>query len=205
MVDLAGDAVVSWTHVPGVCPNFTVDEWHDCDDAMHEHAEVVAALAARGITDLDLVLIDVWTYGKALMPEQYARPAARLVRRLGAGDARAATRTPTRCPGLKFIVDMNTIELLEIEDDHDIGLPAVMGEYDPDLVAGLDAAHRPQAAGDHPAGGAVASASTGNVLRWQNWAMRLGFNYREGPVIYQVTYDDHGTSATSPTGCRSPR
>ncbi len=23
--------------------------------------------------------------------------------------------------------------------------------------------------------------------------MRLGFNYREGPVIYQVTYDDHGT------------
>ena len=23
--------------------------------------------------------------------------------------------------------------------------------------------------------------------------MRLGFNYREGPVIYQVSYDDHGT------------
>ena len=23
--------------------------------------------------------------------------------------------------------------------------------------------------------------------------MRLGFNYREGPVIYQLRYDDHGT------------
>jgi primary-amine oxidase len=33
----------------------------------------------------------------------------------------------------------------------------------------------------------------GSELRWQNWSMRLGFNYREGPVIYQVRYDDHGT------------
>ena len=33
----------------------------------------------------------------------------------------------------------------------------------------------------------------GTELRWQNWSMRLGFNYREGPVIYQVAYDDHGT------------
>ena len=23
--------------------------------------------------------------------------------------------------------------------------------------------------------------------------MRLGFNFREGPVIYQVAFDDHGT------------
>lgn len=33
----------------------------------------------------------------------------------------------------------------------------------------------------------------GAELKWQNWTMRLGFNYREGPVIYQVTFDDHGT------------
>ncbi len=33
----------------------------------------------------------------------------------------------------------------------------------------------------------------GTELRWQNWTMRLGFNYREGPVLYQVTFDDRGT------------
>jgi Cu2+-containing amine oxidase len=33
----------------------------------------------------------------------------------------------------------------------------------------------------------------GAELKWQNWTMRLGFNYREGPVIYQVTFDDRGT------------
>ena len=31
------------------------------------------------------------------------------------------------------------------------------------------------------------------MIRWQNWSFRLAFNYREGPVIHQVTYDDHGT------------
>ena len=33
----------------------------------------------------------------------------------------------------------------------------------------------------------------GNELRWQNWSMRLGFNFREGPVIYQVAFDDQDT------------
>ena len=51
-VDLTGDAVVSFEHIPGVMPNFTVDEYHDVDHALREHPEVIAALAARGITDL---------------------------------------------------------------------------------------------------------------------------------------------------------
>ena len=65
------DAVVSFDHVPGVTPNFTVDEWHDCEVAMKADPTVVAALAERGLTDLDLVLIDVWTYGAAVMPGKW--------------------------------------------------------------------------------------------------------------------------------------
>ncbi|HKN45787.1 MAG TPA: tyramine oxidase, partial [Propionibacteriaceae bacterium] len=37
VVDLVGDRVDSWTHKPGACPNFTVDEYHDVDHALHEH------------------------------------------------------------------------------------------------------------------------------------------------------------------------
>ena len=55
VVDLTGERVVSWTHVPGVTPNFTVDEYHEVDVAMRAHPDVVAALAERGITDLSLV------------------------------------------------------------------------------------------------------------------------------------------------------
>ena len=34
--------------LPGVCPNFTVDEYHDVDHALHEHEGVLAALARAG-------------------------------------------------------------------------------------------------------------------------------------------------------------
>ena len=68
VVDLVADSVESWTHVPGVTPNFTVDEFYDVDRAMKSHPDVIAALAERGITDLDLLLVDVWTYGKGVMP-----------------------------------------------------------------------------------------------------------------------------------------
>ena len=87
VVDLVGDRVDSWTHKPGVCPNFTIDEYHEVDHALHEHPEVLARLAARGITDPSLVLFDVWTYGEAMMPEQWRDRRLGLVRPVDAGDA----------------------------------------------------------------------------------------------------------------------
>ena len=52
-------------------PNVTIDEYQDIDVALHEHPEVLAAVARRGIADPSLVLFDVWTYGAAVMPEQW--------------------------------------------------------------------------------------------------------------------------------------
>jgi primary-amine oxidase len=189
-VDLTGQRVVSFDYIPGVTPNFTVDEYHEVDAAMRQHPEVIAKLAARGFTDMSLILIDVWTYGRAVMPERYQQ------KRLGWCDL-WVRETPDGNPyahpvsGLKLIVDMNTLDLLEIEDHHDDGQPAVDGEYIP-TVAGtklrtdLKPLHITQPKG-------ASFTVEGTELKWQNWTMRLGFNYREGPVIYQVTFDDHGT------------
>ena len=46
--DPAKDTVVSFDHVPGVTPNFTVDEFHDVDEALRAHPDVIAKLAERG-------------------------------------------------------------------------------------------------------------------------------------------------------------
>ena len=106
--------------------------------------------------------------------------------------------------GLKIIVDMNTLEVLEIEDHHDYGLPEVDGEYDPAVRGTQQRTDLKPLEISQPDG--VSFTLDGNELRWQNWSMRLGFNFREGPVIYQVAFDDQGTEReTSPTGCRSRR
>ena len=192
VVDLTGDRVVSWTHVPGVTPNFTVDEYHEVDEAMRAHPDVIAALAEarhhRHVAgdDRGVDLRQGADAGEVRATGGWAGATS--------GTARPPRATRTRHPvsGLKVVVDVNTLELLEIENDHDHGQPDVDAEYVPGAVE-RGAAHGPQAAAHHPARRASRFTVEGTELKWQNWSMRLGFNYREGPVIYQVTYDDHGT------------
>ena len=187
-LSVSGDTLLSWEPQPGRQPNATVDEWHDCDEAMRRHPDVIAALAGRGIDDPALTLVDVWTYGATLVPERYAG------RRIGWCDVWLRA-TPGGNPyahpvaGLKFVVDMNTMELLEIQDFGDPGRPEVMGEYAPALIPGYTArTTRKPLEVVQPEG--VSFALDGYALSWENWRLRLGFTYREGLVLHAVGWQD---------------
>ncbi len=189
LVSLTEDRVVSWEAVPGEQANMTVDEWHEAHETLIAHPDVVAALARRGITDLDLVLIDTWAYGHSLIPVEFQD------RRVGWTDVWRRS-TPLGNPyanpvdGLHFVVDLNTMELLSIEDeDPPPAGGSRMGEYAPDLVPGLVQRTDVRALEiTQPEGPSF--TLDGNELRWQNWTMRLGFNHREGLVIHRVGYRD---------------
>ena len=190
LVDLGSGSVTEWEPRPGLQPNFTPDEYHECDEMLRVQPEVVAALARRGITDLSRVLFDVWAYGDALVPEQWRD------RRVGwcdvwLRDSARGNPYANFLRGLHLVVDMNALELLEIEDDGTTERPAVMGEYVPDLVPGqvLRNDLRPLEI-TQPEG--VSFTLDGNELRWQRWRMRIGFNYREGLVLHGVGYEDGG-------------
>jgi len=186
VLSLTGDAVESWEARPGKQPNATADEWHDCDAAMRAHPDVLAALARRGITDPELVLVDLWTYGAHLIPEKYAGL------RIGWCELwlRAAPdANPYAHPvhGLTLVVDLNTMALLEIEDRPGAGFPPVQGEYAPRHVPGYAArTDRKPLAVTQPDG--VSFTLDGYRLSWQNWQLRLGFNYREGLILHTVSY-----------------
>ncbi|BBX31136.1 tyramine oxidase [Mycolicibacterium mageritense DSM 44476 = CIP 104973] len=194
-VSLTGDVVLTWTHLPGVQPNFTVDEWDECDRAMRTHPDVIAALARRGVTDLDTVFMDVWTYGDILIPDRYQG------RRLGWTDT--WVRSPggeniyaQHLRGFHCIVDMNSMELLEIEEGDPIDLPEVMAEYRPEVVPAQlrDSSTRPPLKPlDITQSEGPSFTIEGNRLEWQNWSLRVGFNYREGMTLHTVRYNDHGT------------
>ena len=186
-VSLTGDAVTGWEHLPGQQPNMTVDEWHECDGMLRVHPTVIEALERRGITDMSRVLADMWAYGAAFVPERYAG------RRIGWCDlwfrgSELGNPYAHHLTGLHPVVDLNTMELLEIEDDDQGGAdPTVMGEYLPDLlpmrlrsVAPLEISQ--------PDG--VGFTLDGTLLSWQNWQLRLGFNHRESLVLHQVAFQD---------------
>jgi len=188
-VSLTADEVGAWEHLPGQQPNMTVDEWHECDVMLRSHPAVVEALARRGITDLSLVLSDMWAYGAALVPERYAG------RRIGWCDVwyRGSERGNPyahHLSGLHPIVDLNAMELLELEDSYQGGPdPRVRGEYLPDLLPMRLREVAPLKV-SQPDG--VGFTLDGTLLSWQNWQLRLGFNYREGLVLHQVAFRDGG-------------
>jgi primary-amine oxidase len=187
VVSLTGDAVTGWQHLPGQQPNMTVDEWHECDVMLRAHSDVIAALARRGVTDLSRVLADMWAYGAAFVPERYAG------RRIGwcdvwYRDSERGNPYARHLTGLHPVVDLNTMELLEIEDNYEGGAdPQVRGEYLPDLLP-LRLREVAPLQISQPDG--VGFALDGNLLSWQGWQLRLGFNYREGLVLHQVAYRD---------------
>ncbi len=190
--DSADDAVTAWEQLPGQQPNMTLDEWHECDEMLRDNPLLAAALARRGMTDQARVLTDVWAYGAALVPPRYRGL------RLGWSDvwyrgSEDGNPYAHHVSGLHPIVDLNRMTLLELEDDigsaGTAGPPEVMGEYAPKFlpmplreVAPL---HISQPEG-------VSFTLAGRHLSWQNWELRLGFNYREGLVLHEVGYRDAG-------------
>jgi primary-amine oxidase len=192
VVSLTGAGVVTWQYLPGQHPNMTVDEWHECDEMLRGHPALAEALARRGITDLSLVLTDVWCYGAALVPQRYRGL------RLGWSDVwhRGSERGSPyahHVSGLHPVVDLNRMTLLEIEDSLDDGWPRdqpdVRGEYLPALT-GLPPREVKPLQVVQPDGSGF--TLDGRLLSWQNWQLRLGFNHREGLVLHQVRISDAG-------------
>jgi primary-amine oxidase len=189
VVSLTGDAVTSWEHLPGQQPNMTVDEWHECDQMLRGRPEVIEALARRGITDMSLVLTDMWAYGAALVPERY--------RGLRLGwcdvwyrDSEDSNPYAHHVTGLHPVVDLNRMTLLELEDSGEVFAAVdVRGEYLPRLL-GTPLREVAPLEISQPAGAGF--SLEGYLLRWQDWELRLGFNHREGLVLHQVGFRDAG-------------
>lgn len=196
VVSLGDQRVEEFEHIPGVQANFTVDEFAECDQLLRAHPEVIAALRNRGIADLDLVFFDTWTYGDAVAPPEYRD------RRIGWSDswlkaAPGANPYARLVSGLHCVVDLNAMELLRVEDEGPFAAgepaPAVMGEYVPAHIPEriLAASRREPLKPLHvtqPDGPSF--TLEGNLLRWQNWSLRVGFNHREGMTLHTVRYRD---------------
>ena len=191
VVSLDTGAVAAWEPLPGdQQPNITLDEWHECDEMLRSDPALAAALARRGITDRSRILTDLWAFGADLVPPRYRGL------RLGWADvwyrgSEQGNPYAHHLSGLHPIVDLNRMVVLEIDgsSSHGEALPEVMGEYLPKLipvplreVAPLEITQ--------PEG--VSFRLDGNLLRWQNWELRLGFNYREGLVLHTVGFRDAG-------------
>lgn len=189
-VSLTDETVVEWEYREGEQANLVGEELELVDENLRKDPRVIEAIAKRGVTDMDLVSIEVWGYPGNLVPEEFAG------RRIGwtdvwRRDSPESNVYANPVSGLSFVVDLTTMELLAIHDEYSVESKPVMGEYRPSTVPGLKLRDdvKPLEI-TQPEGPSF--TVEGNEIKWQKWSMRVGFNVREGMTIHNVGYEDGG-------------
>ncbi|WP_218080673.1 primary-amine oxidase [Anthocerotibacter panamensis] len=186
VVSLTQKTLHSWKPIPGVQPRIMGEELVACEQVVKAHPEFQEALARRGITDLDLVMVDPWAGGHYGFEEEQGVRLARALcwlRDCPTGNAYARP-----LDGLVPVVDLNRMAVLRVEDHGLVSIPPHPGNYTGEFVkprAPLKPLEIVQPEGS-------SFEVTGYAVRWQRWQLRVGFTPREGVVLHTLGYEDQG-------------
>jgi len=193
LVDVVARSIVRRTVIEGMRPALSMHESMMAIFACIENAEYVAALAKRGIEDLDTLQIDPWPAGSFGYAVEDGRRIARCESATDNGYARPVE-------GLIVHVDLGRAEVLEVIDHGVAPLPERHARYDVDSVGPLRTDLRPIAItqSDGPS-----FTVAGNLVEWQKWSVRLGFDPYEGLVLHQLGYRDDETGRIRPIAHRA--
>ena len=185
VVSLDDGAVGSWDTVPGVQAAITLDEYVECEQAVRADPRFREALARRGISEPQNVMAEAWSLGGHAEPGEQGRRLAWTPCWYRESLADNAYARPIE--GLYTVVDLNTMEVLRVEDTSDVPVPEASGAYRPDQVGPLRDDVRPLEV-VQPEGPSF--EVEGREVRWQKWRFRVGFTPREGLVLHTISYHD---------------
>ncbi len=187
IVSLTEGKVTRWQHVPGVQPPITFDEILECEQVVKAQPDFQAALHKRGITDLDLVMVEPWPAGYYGPEDAPTRRLSRPIVFVRSAPDDNGHAHPIE--GLIVLVDLNAMAVLTIEDHGVVPVPSHSGNYTTDKVGPLRTdlkaleIHQP----DGPS-----FTVEGYKIAWQKWHLRLGWTPREGLILHTVGYEDQG-------------
>lgn len=182
-VDVATGEIVAWTVHENARPALGFEESFNCIVALHEHEGFKAALAARGITDLQKVQIDPWPTGNFGIAVEANRRVARCTCFYRENPEDNGYARPIE--GLQVLVDMARSEVLDLIDTGVVPMPADPGSYfaeDHPPRPGLQALAITQPDG-------VSFELDGHTLRWQGWHVHVSLDPLEGIVLRDVAFD----------------
>ena len=148
---------------------------------------VIEALHSRGITDLDTVKMETWAIG-AQIPK-YLDDGRRLIwTPMWHQPTPQANFYAHPVSGLHAIVDIDSGEVVAVENDQQIAVPQTPGAYR-ESQTGANILLKPLEI-KQPDG--VSFSIDGYKVSWERWNFRIGFCQREGLVIHDVWFDDSG-------------
>src|SRR5947209_1755430 len=186
-VSITEGKVTSWRHVPGVQPSIMPDEFFECEQMLKSNPEFQAALRKRGITNMDLVMVDPWSAGNYGTEEERTRRLTRALSWVRSDPNDNGYAHPIE--GVLALVDLNKMEVVRIDDHGVVPLPPRDGNYTSEAIGQMRTDLKPLEI--HQQEGPSFTVQ-GHEVSWQKWRFRLGFTPREGVVLYTISYEDQG-------------
>src|SRR5205823_1479293 len=127
IVSVTKGEIVDWRDVDDMRPALLITEAYGAIMTTKEHPDYIAALAKRGITDLDLVQIDPWPAGVFGYECEEGRRISRCISFLHAEARDNAYARPIE--GLIVHFDMAANAVLEVIDHGVTSIPPNAGSY----------------------------------------------------------------------------
>lgn len=187
VVSLSEGRVVTWEYIPGVQPSILLDEFYRFEPLVKAHPDFQAAMRKRGITNMDLVMVESSTSGNYGAEEEQTRRIMRGLVWLKSDPTDNSYAHPVE--GVQAIVDLHKMQVIRIEDNGVIPVPPEDGRYTPAAVGQLRTDLKALEI-SQPEGPSFTVHE--HAISWQKWQFRLGFTPREGLVLYTISYADQG-------------
>ncbi len=186
-LSLTSQKILGHEVLSGVQPNILLDEFIECEEAVKIDPRFQAAMEKRGITNMDRVMIDPWSAGNYGNEDHGRQRLVRALTWVRQDSDDNGYAHPVE--GLLTVVDLNTMRVVDVEDNGVIPIPEEPGNYAADRIPGLRTDLKPLHV-TQPEGPSF--TVDGYQVKWQKWAVRIGFTAREGLVLHSITYEDNG-------------
>jgi primary-amine oxidase len=157
-------------------------EQQEVQDLVKRHPDVIAALARRGITDLDTVEIGIFPAGNVPFDNPGGLRIARTT--CWMDDERYPAYTGP-VEGLLTVVDLAEPRVLEVVDNGIVEMPPPPA---PRPATGARAQALKPLVITQPEGPSF--TVDGHHIDWQGWQLRVGFNAREGLTLHTLSFLD---------------
>ncbi|MEB3371592.1 primary-amine oxidase [Saccharopolyspora mangrovi] len=161
------------------------EEFELVEKVLAQDERWLAALEARGL-DVAEVRVAPLSAGVFEYPEEVGR---RILRGLAFRQEHPGDHAWAHpIDGLVGYVDVMSRTVDQVIDLGPVPIPAEPGNFnDPAVVGPLRTSQKPIEI-TQPEGPSF--TLEGNLLRWENWSLRIGFDAREGLVLHQISFRD---------------
>jgi primary-amine oxidase len=167
-------------------PAIILEEFLAVEEIVKADPGWVAAMARRGITDLDLVRPGPLSAGAYDIPGEEGRRILRVLSFWQDHPKDHCWAHPI--DGVVAYVDLTARTVVSLIDEAVLPVPAEPGNFDDPAYVGAERTTLRPIEITQPDGPSF--TVDGDLVRWESWSLRIGFDPREGLVLYQISYRD---------------